>query len=1019
MSARESILGFLVLAAASHAAAQTLLFSPNGDGIKDQVTFKLSLQENIIISSWVLDIREPAFKGQAHLVKKFEGKGQPPKEIRWEGKDLSNRLVKDGTYFYSLSLETPAGNQSAITPSPLIVDRVPPQAAVAVDMSEFSPNGDGNKDEAQFVLKGADENGLNGWLLTIKDKEGAPARSLRGKGPPPPVLRWDGHGDFEEDVPDGVYGFELMVEDLAGNRTVSPPQSIIVNRRGLVSTVEVSPRVFSPNNDGIKEEVVFKIVSGSPESVERWELRVLNVNGKPMHKFEGTKDPPGRIVWNGLAGGRRLPDGAYQVVLSETDRAGNTATTPAQPLDLDTTPPTLAARIEPDLISPNGDRVKDDAVFWLKAEDSHLLESWTLSVLNDIGRSMRTFAGPAGTKPAEKLSWAGQGDGGQNLIDGVYNLVLEAVDIAGNKASTPKQPFRIDVTPPQLSVSADAPLFSPNLSQLSFALSVLDAGKVDSWNLAIKDAQGRAVRTFTGPAEAIPSQLQWDGKSQDRAFLPDGPYTFRLQAKDAAGNASESPEQKVTIGATAPKPQVAVDLRAISPNADGVKDSALFKMQSPSFNPLKEWTFRIWDRDKAAQRTIQGRGDVPGSLPWQGERDDKRPLPDGEYQFQLEVLDLAGNRVKTLEQPIRIDTTNPELSAQASPNLFSPNKDGFKDESVLIPSYRDASAIGEWKITIQDARRNPVQVFSGEGKLPLSIPWNGRAQDGKLAPDGAYTFVFRAEDEVGNRSATAEQIIKVDNSAPEVALQADKALFSPDGVKDVTTFLLDYKDASDISKWSLSIGQGVDKIPKTFTGVGRPPRNFPWNGTNDRGQIVPDGKYAAVLSITDEVGNTGKSAEVMLTVDTSKPVASVVAETDPLQEIALPMTVSQTPDKDIVISLESEVLFDTGQDNIKTQAWSTLMKANHLVRRYPQRKVRIEGHADNVPIHNERFRNNLELSKARAKAVMQFLIEQGKIDPARISSDGYGDAKPQDSNSTESGRRKNRRVEIVLVKEGK
>ncbi len=1012
------------LGASGHAQTSALIFSPNGDGVKDQITFRLSLAESAEVSSWLLEIRAEAPKGEGALIKSFGGKGRPPSELKWDGKDLNNRLVQDGTYLFSLSLVTPAGNQVAIAPSPLIVDRVPPQIRVAVEPDLFSPNGDGNKDETRFSMQGEDQHGLYGWLLTLKDKDGAPVRSFRGKGAPLAVVPWDGRGDFEEDVPDGTYTFELTVDDRAGNRTVSAPQKVSINRAGLVSTVEVSPMIFSPNGDGIKDEVNFRLASGSPESVDRWELKILNANGKIVHSFGGKKDPPARIVWNGLPDGKKaLPDGSYHVVLSETDHAGNTASTLPQPMEVDTAPPLLEARLEPHLLSPNGDGSKDEGVFALKADDVHPLEQWALKVFNDVGRVVKSFIGSAGSKPAAKIPWKTQGEDGQMLIDGVYSYSLEAADIAGNRSATVKASLRIDRTPPLVSVAVEPSLFSPNgdgvLDSTTFNVSVQDAGPIERWSLALTDAKGKLERTFTGPPESIPSQIVWDGKNQDRVLLPDGIYGFVLKAVDVAGNASSTAEQKVTIGATAPVPTIVSDLRAISPNADSYKDAASFKLQAPAFNTLKEWTFRIRDAAKTAQRSVQGRGDVPGRLQWGGERDDQRLLPDGEYAYELEVIDAAGNKVLTVPQPLRVDTTKPQLTVSVSPNLFSPNGDGLKDEAVFIPGYTDASPIAKWKLILQDPTKSNVRVFSGEGSLPLSLPWDGKAQDGSKASDGSYTFVFFAEDEVGNKATTSEQIVRLDNTAPEVALQAEPTLFSPngDGVKDDTAFLLDFKDASDIAHWKLEIARGPEPAARTFSGLGRPPRSFPWDGKNDRGQAVPDGKYTAVLSVVDEVGNTGRSQPFALTVDTSKPLVTVTAETDPVEEIAAPMTVVGDTDKDIVISLESEVLFDTGQDSIKAQAFATLMKANHLLRRYPQRKIRIEGHADNVPIHNEQFKNNMELSQGRAEAILKFFADKGKIDASRMEAKGFGDKRPKASNDSEAGRRMNRRVEIILIKE--
>ncbi len=1047
ISLRTYALCVLIGLAASVARAQSaLMFSPNGDGVKDQVTFKFSLPANASISSWRFDIHELSGKDQLGArVKTFADKGQPPLELKWDGKDLSNRLVKDGTYLFTLNVVTPAGNQQAITPSPLIVDRVAPATQIAVEPSLFSPNGDGVKDEASFRLNASDANGIYSWLLVIKDAEGASLRTFRGKETPPSVISWDGRGDFEETIPDGAYAFEMIVDDRAGNRTSAPAQKISINRAGLISTLEAVPNIFSPNGDGVKDQVVFRIVSGAPESVVRWTLKILNANGKIVHAFSGSNDPPQRIVWNGLADNKKtVPDGAYQVIFSETDLAGNTSVTAPHPLEVDTTPPLVEIRLEPTLLSPNGDNVNDLGLFYVTAEDVHPMEHWAIKIFNDVGKPVKTLSGQTGSKPLPTISWNGDSESGQTLIDGVYSYMLEALDLAGNRSTTAKRSVRIDRVPPSLSVAADPALFSPNgdgiLDFTTFTMSVLDAGPLESWSLEIIDAKNKIVRAFTGPANAAPARIVWDGKSTESLSLPDGPYSYILKARDIAGNTAVTAEQKVILGAMKPIPEIKADLRTISPNADNYKDMATFTLKAPAFNAIRDWTFRVLDAQKIPQRTMQGRGDPPGSLQWQGDRDDRRPLPDDDYIYELEVVDVAGNKATTLPQSIRIDTSKPQLSISAVPSLFSPNADGIKDETLFVANYKDASPLAKWKLLIQDPRKITVSVFSNEisaisalsstmsapglndppsGALPASIPWKGISSDSAALPDGPYTYVFFAEDEVGNKTTTAEQLLHIDVSPPQVSITADPVLFSPngDGVKDETTFQIDYKDASDIAHWKLVVGLSTDSVSRNFSGIGQPPRSLSWDGKNERGQSTPDGRYEAALWVTDEVGNTGKSVPVSLTLDTSKPLISVTADSGELAEIAPDMAVAENKEKDIVILLPNEVLFDTGQDSLKDPALPALRKVDQMLRRYPKRQIRIEGHADNVPIHNEKFKNNLDLTKARAKAVMQHFIEIGKIDIARIATEGYGDTRPHSSNAGIEGRRQNRRVEIILLKE--
>jgi chemotaxis protein MotB len=77
--------------------------------------------------------------------------------------------------------------------------------------------------------------------------------------------------------------------------------------------------------------------------------------------------------------------------------------------------------------------------------------------------------------------------------------------------------------------------------------------------------------------------------------------------------------------------------------------------------------------------------------------------------------------------------------------------------------------------------------------------------------------------------------------------------------------------------------------------------------------------------------------------------------------------------------------------------------------------LRVEGHSDNQPIHNAQFRNNWELSTARAMTVLLLLADDSDIDPGKISVAGYAQYRPIADDATPEGRRMNRRVDLVVV----
>ena len=78
-------------------------------------------------------------------------------------------------------------------------------------------------------------------------------------------------------------------------------------------------------------------------------------------------------------------------------------------------------------------------------------------------------------------------------------------------------------------------------------------------------------------------------------------------------------------------------------------------------------------------------------------------------------------------------------------------------------------------------------------------------------------------------------------------------------------------------------------------------------------------------------------------------------------------------------------------------------------------EVIIEGHTDNIPIQHSRWSSNWELSTARALSVLHYFTEEGELAPQRFTVSGYGDQRPVADNSTELGRQRNRRVEIIIL----
>lgn len=116
----------------------------------------------------------------------------------------------------------------------------------------------------------------------------------------------------------------------------------------------------------------------------------------------------------------------------------------------------------------------------------------------------------------------------------------------------------------------------------------------------------------------------------------------------------------------------------------------------------------------------------------------------------------------------------------------------------------------------------------------------------------------------------------------------------------------------------------------------------------------------------------------------------------------------------LTISFKQAALFDSGEADIKSSAMSAMSKVADVILKIPN-QIRLEGHTDNLPIHNDQFKNNWELSSARSIAVLEILTDKFQVPVQRLAVSGYADVAPIASNDTESGRARNRRVDVIIL----
>ena len=112
----------------------------------------------------------------------------------------------------------------------------------------------------------------------------------------------------------------------------------------------------------------------------------------------------------------------------------------------------------------------------------------------------------------------------------------------------------------------------------------------------------------------------------------------------------------------------------------------------------------------------------------------------------------------------------------------------------------------------------------------------------------------------------------------------------------------------------------------------------------------------------------------------------------------------------IILRLSS-ISFPVGRSTIEPKYFGLLAKVTEAFKEYPESQISVEGHTDSYGSEEA----NMKLSSERAEAVREYLLASGGIDASRLTATGYGESKPVASNDTEEGRRKNRRIDIVII----
>ncbi len=123
-------------------------------------------------------------------------------------------------------------------------------------------------------------------------------------------------------------------------------------------------------------------------------------------------------------------------------------------------------------------------------------------------------------------------------------------------------------------------------------------------------------------------------------------------------------------------------------------------------------------------------------------------------------------------------------------------------------------------------------------------------------------------------------------------------------------------------------------------------------------------------------------------------------------------------ERGIVMSIDASLIFKSGSAELEKDSIDKVLAiGKSILSKLPNKHIRVEGHTDNIPIKSNLYPSNWWLSSARATNVLSILIDQAGINPEFITSVGCGEFSPVAKNDSEENRKKNRRVDIVILRD--
>ena len=577
------------------------------------------------------------------------------------------------------------------------------------------------------------------------------------------------------------------------------------------------------------------------------------------------------------ADGRTLTDGTYQYQVRVIDNAGNVGATDSQDVVIDLTKP-AATTITVDSITQDtglsgSDFITSDNQISLKGTLGAALGSGDHAQISLDGGVTWIDVSVSG------LSWTYVD--GRTLADGDYNYQLRVIDDAGNISATASQVVTIDTVAPDASktIAIDSISDDTGLSSSDFITRDTSLTLHGSLGATLADGEYAQISLDGGVTwqNVIVTGNSW--YYVDSRTLGNQTYDYYVRVVDAAGNVGASAHQQVTVDTIAPDAAITVSVDNIT--VDTGFDNNDFLTSSTSYT-----LHGTLGAELGAGEYVQVSMD--GGTTWvyatvsgtQWSYSDTRALTDGSHNYQVRVVDQAGNVGATTSQAVTVDTQAPQYGV----TIDSISDDTGQSGSDFITMDTTLTLNGSLGSALASDERVQISLDGGNTWLDTTVTnqrWS--YTDTRDLPDGDYTYQVRIIDQAGNVGSTASQVVTVDTTPP-TTVGTVVSYTDGEGERQGTFgSAVATDDNSPLINGTLNRAPDDGEIVQLYrdgvllgqvTMNGSASWSFQDNG-------LSDGNHTYIVRVTDRAGNYTESDGFVLNVDTSIPTttAAITAQT--------------------------------------------------------------------------------------------------------------------------------------------